>query len=165
MKSASRRNNGKKSSGGANIVNRRATFDYQLGDKIVAGIELTGREAKAIRMGRASLRGAYVVPRLNRQTNRHEMFLINFSITIPNQAPRGSGQAQSVVDTRERKLLLSRKQIDQFILERNKGNTIVPTKVLAGGHYIKVEIATGRGKKLHDKRQSIKQRDLSRDYR
>lgn len=165
MKSVSRRNNGKKSPSGASIVNRRATFDYQLGDKLIAGIELSGREVKAIRMGRASMRGTYVVPRLNRQTNRHELFIVNLAVTVPNQAPRGSGQAQSTVDTRERKLLLSRKQIDQFVIERGKGNTIVPIRILGSGRYIKVEIAVGRGKKQHDKRAAIKQRDLERDYR
>ena len=111
------------------IVNRRARFDYELGDEIVAGLSLTGLEVRAAREGHVQLKGA-----------------------------------ARTVDTSPRKLLASRRQIDQLAARKKEGFTIVPTKLLTSGRYIKLVIALGKGKKRYDKRQAIKQRDLEREH-
>jgi SsrA-binding protein len=145
----------KKSSPTKSIVNRRARFDYELGDEIVAGIVLSGPEVRAARDGHIQLRGAFVTVR------NDELWLNNASFTLKlNQ--RGQTNARTV-DTTARKLLASRKQIDTLIAQRHKGMSILPTKLLTNGKYIKVVIALGKGKKRFDKRQVIKQRDQARD--
>ncbi|HEU5121285.1 MAG TPA: SsrA-binding protein SmpB [Candidatus Saccharimonadales bacterium] len=139
------------------IVNRRARFDYALGDEIVAGITLTGPEVRAARDGHIQLKGSYVTIR------NGELWLNNASFSLKlNQ--RGATNARTV-DTSPRKLLASRKQIDALSAERHKGITIVPIKLLTNGKFIKVVIALGKGKKRHDKRQTIKQRDLEREQK
>lgn len=139
------------------VVNRRAHFDYALGEEIVAGIELTGPEVRAARDGHVQLRGAFVSVRNN------ELWLNNASFSVRlNQ--KGQTEARSV-DTRARKLLASRKQIDQLVAAKTKGMTIVPTKLLTTGRFIKVVIALGKGKKLYDKRETIKRRDIDREHR
>lgn len=137
------------------VVNRRAGFDYALGEELVAGLELTGPEARAARDGHVQLKGAFVSVRDN------ELWLNNASFSVKlNQ--KGQAEARSV-DTRARKLLLKRKQIDELIADRQKGTTIVPTKLLTSGRFIKVVVALGKGKKTYDKRQALKKRDEARD--
>jgi SsrA-binding protein len=133
------------------IVNRRATFDYFLEDEIVVGLVLTGAETKAARLGHVQLKGSYVT------INRGELWLINASFSI---TPSGS---ERTVDTAARKLLAKRRQIDQLGAAKQQGRTIVPVKLLTEGRFIKLVIATGRGKKRYDKRQVIKKRDIDRD--
>lgn len=145
----------KPSSGTKAVVNRRARFDYELGDELVAGLELTGPEVRAARDGHVQLRGAFVTVRDD------EVWLNNASFSIKlNQ--KGQTDTKSV-DTRARKLLLKRKQIDQLIDSRQKGTTIVPTKLLTSGRFIKVAIALGKGKKNYDKRETMKRRDQERE--
>lgn len=139
------------------ILNRRARFDYEILDEIVAGIELTGPEVRAARDGHVQLRGAYV------SVKAGEMWLTGASFSLKLNE-RGRPGARSV-DTRERKLLLSRKQIDQLAAKRKEGHSIVPIKLLSGGRFIKVVIALGKGKKRHDKRETIKRRDIDRDVK
>ncbi len=137
------------------IVNRRARFDYELGDDLVVGIELTGPETRAARDHRVQLKGAFVTIRDD------QLWLNNASFSVKHHEPgQGSGTA---VDTRPRRLLAHRKQIDQFASAKQSGLTIVPTKLLTAGRYIKLVIATGKGKKRYDKRQAIKQRDQARE--
>lgn len=145
------------------ILNRRAGFDYELGDAITVGLELTGAETKAARLGHVHLKGSYVVPKLN-HNQRSELFLINASFSLANNAPRQAGQETSTVDTRARKILAKRREIDDLIAARNNGVTIIPTKLLASGRYIKLVIALGHGKKKYDKRETIKRRDLEREH-
>ena len=100
MKSVARR--GHKKAGSTNtgaVVNRRATYDYQLSDRLTVGLSLTGMETKAARLGHVSLRGAYVVPKRNVKTGRDELFLINASFTLNNNTPKGSGQSRTMIDT------------------------------------------------------------------
>lgn len=137
------------------IINRRARFDYELGDEIVAGIILTGPEVRAIRDSHIQLKGSFVSIR------NDELWLNNASISL-NQNVRGQTNARTV-DTTARKLLISRKQLERLQSIKQQGMTIVPTKVLTNGKFIKVVIATAKGKKLYDKRQTIKQRDLIRE--
>ncbi len=137
------------------VVNRRASFDYQLDEEVVAGISLTGPETRAARDGHVQLKGAFVTAREN------ELWLNNASFSIKlNQ--KGHIEARSV-DTTARKLLLKRKQIDELIADKQKGMTIVPTKLLIAGRFIKVVIALGKGKKLYDKRETLKRRDQERE--
>lgn len=165
MKSVTRRGHktSKAKQAPAAIVNRRAGFDYALGDKYVVGLELTGMETKAARLNHVSLKGAYVVPKLNQLTKRNELFLINASFTLANNAPKGSGQAKTTVDTRARRLLAKRREIDKLCEGKQSGMTIVPTRLLTHGRYVKLEIALGKGKKQYDKRDSIKKREAKRE--
>ncbi len=136
------------------IVNRRASFDYALDDELVTGVVLTGREARAARDGRVQLKGSFVTIRNN------ELWLNNASFSIVlNSKTDGS----TSVDTSPRKLLASRKQIEELADRKQAGMSIVPLKLLTQGNYIKLVIALGKGKKNYDKRQAIKQRDQERE--
>lgn len=137
------------------VVNRRARFDYELGEEIVAGLVLTGPEVRAARDGHVQLKGAFV------SLKQGELWLNNASFSLRLNV-RGQANARTV-DTAARKLLASRKQIDQFAAARQQGMTIVPTKLLTSGRFIKLVIALGKGKKRYDKRQVIKRRDQDRE--
>jgi SsrA-binding protein len=134
------------------ISNRRARFDYQLGDEIVAGLELTGKEVKALRMGNAHLRGAYVTAKDN------ELWLTNATITGFTGVKLSESE-----QARNRKLLLKRREIDQLLATKKQGQTIIPLDILTGGRYIKLRVAVGKGRKQYDKRQVIKKRDQKRE--
>jgi len=142
----------KKSQTPGKIVNRRARFDYELGDSLVVGLQLSGAETKALRMGHGQLRGAYVTEK------NGELWLTNAQIS-------GSSGINITEDnqTRSRKLLAKRKEIDSLISARQAGNALVPTELLIGGRYIKLRLAVGRGKKRYDKRQTIKRRQQERE--
>ena len=145
----------KKHANGAPVINnRRASFDYALGDELTVGIELTGREVRAARDGRVQLKGAFVTIRAN------ELWLNNASFSL---ALNSKGVSETTVDTTPRKLLAKRKQIDELAEQKQTGLSIVPLRLLTKGRFIKLVIATGKGKKLYDKRQAIKKRDQQRD--
>ena len=133
------------------ISNRRARHDYALEDSLVVGLELTGAETKALRMGHGQLRGAYVT------VKGGELFLINATINGTSGIPIVEAD-----QTRARKLLAKRREIEKLIEAKQQGRTIVPLEMLIGGRYIKLRIAVGQGKKLYDKRQSLKKRDEAR---
>jgi SsrA-binding protein len=137
------------------IVNRRARFDYELGDEIIAGLVLTGPEVRAARDGHIQLKGSFVTIRNN------ELWLNNASFSMKlNQ--KGDPAARTI-DTEPRKLLASRKQIDTLAAKKKSGLTIVPTRLLTAGKFIKVVIALGKGKKNYDKRETLKRRDQERE--
>lgn len=137
------------------IVNRRARFDYTLDDELVVGIALTGPEVRAARDGHVQLRGAYVSIKDN------ELWLTSASFSLKlNEKGDPHGRT---IDTRPRKLLASRKQIDTLGAKRKEGHTIVPLRLLTGGRHIKLVIALGKGKRNYDKRETIKRRDQGRD--
>lgn len=139
----------------ATILNRRARFDYQLGEEIVAGIALTGQEVRAARDGHVQLKGSFVSLRGG------ELWLNNASFSLKlNQ--KGQSDARTI-NTSVRKLLVSRRQLEHFTSAKQQGMTIIPTKLLTNGKFIKVVIALGKGKKNYDKRQTIKRRDQDRD--
>lgn len=137
-----------------NITNRRARFDYQLGDSLVVGISLTGAETKALRMGHGQLRGAYVTDKSG------ELWLINAQIT----GDRGILIDEST-KTRNRKLLAKRAEIDKLLAAKQQSMTIVPLEILNRGRYIKLKIALGRGKKRYDKRETLKRHQQERDIK
>lgn len=133
------------------ITNRRARHDYELGDSLLVGISLSGAEVKALRLGHGHLRGAYITVKDN------ELWLINCTI-VGTQGVAISEHDQ----TRSRKLLAKRREIDHLQEAKKQGRTIVPLEILSGQRFIKVRIAIGKGRKLYDKRQALKARDESR---
>jgi SsrA-binding protein len=144
----------KKPSTGA-ILNRRVRFDYQLGDEITAGLILSGPEVRAARDGHVQLKGAYV------SLDKDELWLHNSSFSIRHN--QKGGDNAKTVDTSPRKLLVNKKQISELSAQKKAGFTIIPTKLLNRGRYIKLVIALGKGKKLYDKRETLKRRDQERD--
>ncbi len=140
----------KKKSQSKSIQNRRARFDYQLGDEFVVGIVLNGRETKLLRLGRGQLQGAYV------NVRGGELFLLNATIHPTNGIPLSESET-----IQDRKLLAKRKEIEKLIAAKQQGNTIVPLELLTRGRFIKLRIAVGKGKKSWDKRDAIKKRDDS----
>jgi SsrA-binding protein len=133
------------------ISNKRAKFDYELGDSLVVGLQLTGRETKALRLGHGQLRGSYVTVKDN------ELWLLNATISPSTGVP-----IDETEQTRSRKLLAKRREINKLIEAKGQGQTILPLDLLTDGRYIKLRIATGRGKKQYDKRQTLKKRDQTR---
>lgn len=133
------------------IVNRRARHDYQLDDSLVVGLQLTGAETKALRMGHGQLRGAYVTIKDN------ELLLINATISPSSGIPISESD-----QTRSRKLLAKHREIEALLEAKQQGRTIVPLEMLTHGRYIKLRIAVGKGKKQFDKRQTLKKRDEQR---
>lgn len=134
------------------VNNSKARFNYFLEDFIECGIELKGSEIKSIRRSGASLNDAYVVIR------NGEAYLLNMHI-----APYENGNIFNHDPNRTRKLLLHKKEIQKMEQKANeKAMTIVPTKVYLKKGKLKVEIALGKGKKLYDKRETIRKRDDER---
>lgn len=124
-------------------VNRRAHFDYQLGEELSVGMALSGPEVRLIRDHHVQLKGSYVTIR------NGELWLYNLTL--------GSDTAENI------KLLATKKQILALEREKVAGSTIVPVKLLGGARHIKLVIAIGKGKKKYDKRETIKKRDLERE--
>ncbi len=138
------------------IENRKARFNYELQEKLTAGIELFGFEVKSLRQKQGSLDGAYVIVRGG------EAFLVN--AFIPPYQPKNTPKEYD--PRRHRKLLLTKKEIAELAgSESKKGLTIVPLSVYSKGRKIKVELAIARGKKKYDKRETLKRRDAEREMR
>lgn len=134
--------------------NRRARFEYALEDKIEAGIMLTGTEVKSLRHGQCSLNEAYVGP------HKGEIWLHNAH--IPEYFPAGPQNQHE--PKRMRRLLLKKRDIDRLLgAVTREGYTIIPTRLYFNSRGIaKLEIALAKGKKLHDKRETEKNRDWNR---
>lgn len=137
-----------------NIRNRQAGFEYELLDKYVAGIVLTGTEIKSIREGKVNLQDGYCY------LNNGEIFVKGVNIS-----PYAQGTHYNHEATRERKLLLKRSEIKKLEGKiEEKGLTLVPLRLFINDRgFAKMEIAIARGKKLHDKRNSIKEREAKRE--
>lgn len=137
------------------VTNRRARFEYEILDRIEAGIVLSGTEVKSVREGTVSLQEAYA------QERGGELWLEGCTI-----APYTQGNINNHLPTRPRKLLLHRKELRKLIARvAEKGLTLVPVSIYFKGSRLKVEIAVARGKRLHDKRDTIKKRDTERHLR
>ncbi len=136
------------------IRNKKAFFDYNLSDKLEAGIVLIGDEIKAIRGGKMSLTGAFGKILYNKD-QKPELFLVNAHIDTKQGDP-----------TRSRKLLVHKNEIDKLVGQtQQKGLTIIPTRIYIKGGRAKVELQLGRGRQKRDKRELIKKRDIERDLR
>lgn len=137
-----------------NIVNRRARFDYELGEAITAGIILSGPEVRGARLGHVRLTGAYA------NLKQNELWLTNMSISIPDTA-RTIGEDKE--NSNPRKLLVTKKELQQIEEAKKQGLTIVPTKLFNRRRFIKIELSFVKGKKNYDKRETIKRREQARD--
>jgi SsrA-binding protein len=136
------------------ITNRRARFDYELGDSLVVGMQLTGKETKALRLGHGQLSGAYV------NLKDGELWLVNATISGTNGIPIGDEEK-----IRSRKLLAKKREIDDLAAAKQQGRTILPLEILTKGRYIKLRISAGKGKKKYDKRQVLKKREEDRNIK
>ena len=132
------------------ILNKRARFEYELSDEIEAGIVLSGTEIKSLRSSKASITDAFC------QMINGELFLINMMIDEYKLGTYYNHKAK-----RDRKLLLHKKELQKFEKKlKDVGNTIIPLKLYINSNgFAKVLIAVGKGKKLYDKRESIKNRE------
>lgn len=137
-----------------NIKNKRAYFDFEIQDKLVAGMELTGTEIKSIRMGKASLADSYCYFKNN------ELWVKGMRISEYDQ-----GSYNNHEPYRDRRLLLNRNELNRFEKRvREKGLTMVVLRLFINENNLaKLEIALARGKKEYDKRETIRQKDLKRE--
>jgi SsrA-binding protein len=140
----------------ASIQNRRARFDYSLADEYTVGIVLSGPEVKAARNNQVSLKGSYVT------IKDEELWLTNASFSVLQTEP---GKSVRSVDTRPRKLLASRREINELKTAKDQGLTIVPTSMTTKTRFIKLKISTAKGKKQYDKRETVKRRDIEREHK
>ena len=133
--------------------NKKAFFDYQILEKYEAGISLLGHEVKAVKTGRISIQGAYIIMR------REEPFLIGAN--IPPYQPKNTPSNYN--PQRDRRLLLKKKEIKTLLgKKKEQGLTLVPLKVYTRDNLVKVQIALAKGKKKFDKRETIKKRENQR---
>jgi SsrA-binding protein len=136
------------------IKNRKASFEYAFIDKYLAGMMLTGTEIKSIRAGKANINEGFCV------FNRDELFIRNMHI-----AHYFNGTYNNVEEKRDRKLLLNRNELNKLQNKlKDQGLTIIPLRLFINDKgYAKLEIALAKGKKLFDKREDIKKRDVGRE--
>ncbi len=137
-----------------NIKNRRASFEYILLMELSAGIQLTGTEIKSIRAGKANITDAYCV------FVKEELFVRNLHIEEYEQGNRFNHEPK-----RDRRLLLHRQELNKLRSKlKDQGLTIVPLQMyISDSGYAKLDIALAKGKKLYDKRESLKERDVKRN--
>ena len=137
-----------------NIQNKRARFEYNLIDKYVAGLQLSGTEIKSIRNSKANLSDSFC------SFKRNELFIIGMYIDEYEFGNYANHQPK-----RDRKLLLKRQELDKISKKlKDVGLTIIPLRLFINDKgWAKIEIAIAKGKKLHDKRNTIKDRDIQRD--
>ena len=135
--------------------NKKAYHDYFIEEKLEAGIELVGTEVKSVKAGKISIKESFV------RIIRNEVFIMNMHIT-----PYEFGNINNVPESRVRKLLLSRREINKWEAKiKEQGYTIVPLSVYTKQRLVKVEIALAKGKKLHDKRETLKRKDIDRNLK
>ena len=134
-------------------ANRRARYEYEFLERITAGLALTGSEVKSVRAGHVKLQDGWVA------FEAGEAFLAGVHI-----APYDNAGYANHDPTRRRKLLLQKRDIARLAAKvAEKGLTVVPIAVGLEGNWIKVELALAKGKKLHDKRETIRRRELDRE--
>ncbi len=135
--------------------NRRAFHEYHIHERFEAGIALTGTEVKSARAGKVQLKDGFV------ELRDGEAYL-----TAVHISPYSHGNRENHEPERPRKLLLKKREIERLAgRTQGKGFTVVPLKLYLKGNRIKVEIALAQGKKLYDKRQAARERDLDREAR
>jgi len=135
------------------ISNRKARFEYEILETFEAGIVLVGSEVKSLRQGKANLQDSYAL------VKNGEVWLLNMHINPYEQANQFNHDP-----LRTRKLLLNKSEIAKLQIKTNeKGLTLIPLKLYFTKGIAKVELGIGKGKKLHDKRESIKERDVTRE--
>jgi SsrA-binding protein len=137
-----------------NIKNKKASFEYAFIDKFVAGIQLTGTEIKSIREGKSNINEGFCV------FMKNELYVRNMHV-----APYFNGTYNNVEEKRDRKLLLNKRELDKLSGKlKDQGLTIIPLRLFINEKGLaKLEIALAKGKKLYDKRDDIKKRDIERE--
>ncbi len=136
------------------VDNRRARFEYEILETLEAGLVLSGTEVKSIRAGRANLQDSFI------QIRQQEAWILNMHISPHNTASKVFNHDP----TRRRKLLLHKKEINRLVgMVEQKGLTIIPLKLTLSKGWIKAQIAVARGKKLYDKRESLKKKQTQRE--
>lgn len=136
--------------------NKRANFDYEISDKYEAGLVLTGQEVKSVKLGHISLKESFVT------VKGMELYLTNAHVTPYKYA----GEMKTYDPTRPRKLLLKKSEIKHLTGKvRVQGLTLVPISVYTKKRLIKLEFGVGKGKKKHDKRETISKREVERNIR
>jgi SsrA-binding protein len=138
------------------IKNRSAYHEYSIDDKYTAGMVLTGTEVKSLRSGKASFSDSYCI------INKGELWIKSLHI-----AEYSHGTANNHDPVRERKLLLHKRELKKLEAKiKEKGFTIIPLRIFFNeDNLAKIEIGLAKGKKLHDKRESIKQKDVDREMK
>ena len=135
--------------------NRRARHQFEILDKVECGLTLTGTEVKSLRNGKASIEEAFA------RVERGEVWLFNCDIPEYPQAGRFNHQPK-----RRRKLLLHRREIDRFAGEAaRRGCTLIPLKLYFRRGFARIQLALARGRKLHDKRESLKKKEAQKEIR
>lgn len=133
--------------------NKKAFHDYFIEDRLEAGIELVGTEVKSVKAGKVSLKESFI------RIIKNEVFIMNMNIT-----PYEFGNINNLPETRVRKLLLNRKEIEKWAAKmKEQGYTVMPLSIYTKQRLVKMEIGLARGKKLHDKRETLKRKDQERD--
>ncbi len=136
------------------VNNRKAAFDYNISNEMIAGLVLSGSEVKSLKASQASLKGAYISIR---HSPNPEAYLVKAHIT-----PYKYAGIKNPDPEKERKLLLNKKEISSLI-GKEKGTVIIPLEIFVGTKgLIKLKIGVGKGKKKYDKRSSIKKREIER---
>ncbi len=139
-------------------TNKKALHDYQVLEKLEAGLVLSGPEVKSIKTGQINLKGSYVS--IN---GKNQVYLVGAHISAYKPAAANQINYQA---TRNRKLLLNKKEINYLAgKSKERGLTIMPISVYTKGSLIKVELGLVRGKKQYDKRETIKKREIDREIR
>lgn len=149
-----------------NIKNKKASFEYSFIDKYIAGIQLSGTEIKSIREGKSNINDAFCVFIINKRSKtnplqgNNELFIRNMHV-----AHYFNGTYNNVEEKRDRKLLLNKHELEKLQDKlKNQGLTIIPLRLFINEKgYAKLEIALAKGKKLFDKRDDIKKRDVERE--
>ena len=135
--------------------NKKAFHDYFIEEKYEVGIELIGTEVKSIKAGKVSIKESFV------RIIKNEVFVMNMHVT-----PYEFGNINNESETRVRKLLLKRKEIDKMAQKiKEQGYTIMPLSIYTKQRLVKMEIGLAKGKKLYDKREDLKRRDQDREIR
>ena len=135
--------------------NKKAFHDYFIEDKLEAGIELVGTEVKSVKAGKVSIKESFI------RIIKNEIFIMNMHIT-----PYEFGNINNLPESRVRKLLLNRKEIEKWAAKiKEQGYTIIPLSVYTKQRLVKMEIGLAKGKRLHDKREALKRKDQERDMK
>lgn len=135
--------------------NKKAFHDYFIEDKLEAGMELVGTEVKSVKAGKVSIKESFI------RIIKNEIFIMNMHIT-----PYEFGNINNLPESRVRKLLLNRKEIEKWVAKiKEQGYTIIPLSVYTKQRLVKMEIGLAKGKKLHDKREALKRKDQERDMK
>ena len=135
--------------------NKKAFHDYFIEDKLEAGMELVGTEVKSVKSGKVSIKESFI------RIIKNEIFIMNMHIT-----PYEFGNINNLPESRVRKLLLNRKEIEKWAAKiKEQGYTIIPLSVYTKQRLVKMEIGLAKGKKLHDKREALKRKDQERDMK